>query len=78
MVKKKRRYEKRIIQETQSHKETVGGVRQKRQTMVSSNDFHVDKLSILISAKMQINQNSCGLISTIYFFFKLIIEPKNF
>ena len=65
--KKKRRYEKRIIQETQSHKETAGGVRQKRQTMVSSNDFHVDKLSKLISAKMQINQNSCGLISTIFF-----------
>ena len=65
--KKKRRYEKRIIQETQSHKETAGGVRQKRQTMVSSNDFHVDKLSILLSAKMKINQNSRGLISTIFF-----------
>ena len=64
--KKKRRYEKRIIQETRSHKETTGGVCQKKQTLVSSNDFHMDKLSILISAKMQINLNLCRLISTIF------------
>ena len=37
--KKKRRYEKRIIQETQSHKETAGGVRQKREAMVSIQRF---------------------------------------
>ena len=65
-TKKKKRYEKRIIQETQSHKQPAGGVRQERQTVVSSNDFHGDKLSKLISAKIQINQNSCGLISTIF------------
>ena len=63
--KEKRRYEKRIIQETQSHKETAGGVRQKRQTMVSSNDFHVDL--------------SCRLISTIFKINKIIIiQLKNF
>ena len=54
--KKKRRYEKRIIQETQSHKETTGGVDQKRQTMVTSNDFHVDLSGRLISTIFKINK----------------------